>query len=420
MTPYLTVSERSLPMAMLPRLAVPAYTTSPLTRHSDAGAEAAPGETGLSPAALNAIERDLERLYGTGMSPGVALHLRHRGQTVLDRALGYADPDLGTPLTVDTPICLFSASKAVTAMLVHHLAEQGALDLHQRVSHYLPEYGQAGKHRTTLMHVLTHRAGVPRIREPVTPEDLFDYDRIMTLMSRARPEKPGRQQAYHAITAGFVLGEVIRRVTGASIDELLDRVIRQPMGMRHFTFGLAAPSVAPARNVATGLQLAPVDSFLRHAVGGGLQEVVEISNDPRFLDATIPAGNLYATAEEASRFFQMLLDDGRYGDQQLFHPDTVRRAVGRTGRGGRIDRTLMLPLEFSPGFMLGARRISLYGPGTANAFGHLGFISIYCWADPDRDLSGALLTTGKAVLGAHFPALFKLQYTINKATLLAT
>ena len=402
-------------MAMLPRLAVP-YTAVPLSRQRDRGPEAMPAHTGLSAGALAAVESDLQRLYRTGMSPGIALHVRHKGVSVLDRALGDADPMAGIPLTVDTPICLFSASKAVTAMLVHHLVEQGVLDLNERVCHYVPEYGQAGKHRTTLMHVLTHRAGVPRIREPVSPEDLFDYDRIMTLMSRARPEKPGRQQAYHAITAGFVLGEVIKRVTGESIDALLDRVIRKPMDMRYFSYGLQDPAVAPARNMATGLQGLPLDMFLRHAVGAGLREVVDVSNDPRFLDATIPAGNLFATAEEASRFFQMLLDGGRYGDRQLFHPDTVRRATGRTGRGGRIDRTLMLPLEFSPGFMLGARRISLYGPGTPSAFGHLGFISIYCWADPDRDLSVALLTTGKAVIGPHFPALLKLQYTLNKVT----
>lgn len=406
-------------MAMLPRLPTAPYATASLSDARDIGAEADPRTAGLTTHAIDAIDQGLERLYASGMSPGIALHLRRHGKSVFDRALGHADTDI--PMTVDTPVCLFSASKAVTAMLIHHLAEQGVLDLHQRVSHYLPEYGQAGKHRTTLMHVLTHRAGVPRIREPVSPEDLFDYERIMTLMSRAAPEKPGRQQAYHAITAGFVLGEVITRVTGESVNQLLDRVIRKPMGMRHFSFGMAndsaAPITAPAKNVATGLQLKPVDAFLRHAVGAGLQEVVDVSNDPRFLDVTIPAGNLFATAEEASRFFQMLLDGGRYGDQQLFHPDTVARAVGRTGRGGRLDRTLMLPLEFSPGFMLGARAISLYGPGTQNAFGHLGFISIYCWADPDRALSGALLTTGKAVLGTHFPALLRLQHTINKQML---
>ncbi|AFT69710.1 Beta-lactamase class C [Alloalcanivorax dieselolei B5] len=406
------------------RLSLPAgFSASavPVPRHltpvTDRGDECAAAEAGLRPQQVATIWRHTRALYRTGMNPAIALCLRRRGQVFLDRTLGYADAGQQRLLTTDTPICLFSASKAVTAMLVHHLAEQGELDLDRPVCHYIPEYGAMGKHRTTLMHVLTHRAGVPRIHEPVAAEDLFDYDRIMTLLCRAKPENPGRQQAYHAITAGFVLGEVIRRVTGESIDALLDRVIRRPMGMRYFTYGLREPAVAPAKNAVTGLQLSPVNAFLTHAVGAPLDEVVDLSNDPRFLDATIPAGNLYATAEEASRFFQMLLNDGRYQDQQLFRPETVRFATGRAAtKGGRLDRTLMVPLAFSPGFMLGARALSLYGPGTSNAFGHLGFISIYCWADRDRDLAGALLTTGKAALGRHFPALLKLQMAINRHT----
>src|SRR5690606_15124848 len=138
------------------------------------------------------------------------------------------------------------------------------------------------------------------------------------------------------------------------------------MGMRYFRFGLGDEGLPAAKNAATGLQLSAVDRFLTHAVGGGLGEVVDVSNDPRFQQVTIPAGNLYATAEEATRFFQMLLDDGRYQGQQLFRPETVRMATGHTGRGGRVDRTLMLPLEFSPGFMLGGRVLSVYGPGTPN------------------------------------------------------
>src|SRR5690606_41977454 len=125
------------------------------------------------------------------------------------------------------------------------------------------------------------------------------------------------------------------------------------MGMRYFRFGLGDEGLPAAKNAATGLQLPPVDRFLKHAVGGGLREVVDVSNDPRFRQVTIPAGNLYATAEEASRFFQMLLDDGRYQDRQLFRPQTVRLATGRTGRGGRVVRTPLLPLEFSPVLMLG-------------------------------------------------------------------
>ena len=186
------------------------------------------------------------------------------------------------------------------------------------------------------------------------------------------------------------------------------------MGMKYFTFGQTGPE--RARDVSTGVPMKLVDLFLTYAVGGSIDEVVEVTNDDRFQDIIVPAGNLYATAEEASRFFQMLLNDGYYEGQQIFKPETVARALQPAYHRPRFDRSLFLPLNFSSGFMLGNRGMGMFGPGAPHAFGHLGFISIYCWADPQRALSGALLTTGKGVVGPHLPALFGLQHTINRHT----
>lgn len=384
------------------------------------GNEAPLTESGLSEANRDRIWRDLKRLYRTGMFPGVALALRRHGALFMDRTLGHArglyphsSGDQPEVLTPDTPICLFSASKAVTAMLVHHLAEQGQLSLNDRVSRFFPEYGQHGKERTTIAQLLSHRAGIPRIQEDVDPEALFHPDQVMELLCRARPQKLGREQAYHAITAGFILGEVVERVSGESLNAVLDRVIRKPLGMEHFSFGLEGPTAA--ENVVTGLKMSPpMNRYMKHAVGSTLEEVVALSNDPRFRDVVIPAGNLYATAEECTRFYQMLLNGGRWGDQQVFQPETVANAIRPVARRPRIDRTLLFPLRYSHGFMLGQQTLSLYGPGTPEAFGHLGFITIFTWADPQRDLTGALLTTGKTMLGTHFPALLKLQWDINR------
>lgn len=376
--------------------------------------------TGDRARARDVVWRDLQKLYRSGMFPGVGFCLRHQGQVVLDRTLGHAsghyphyrdaEPEVLTP---DTPICLFSASKAVTAMLIHHLVETGDVSLNDRVTRFFPTYGRHGKDRTTLAHLLTHRAGIPRIDEDVEPETLFQPDRIMELLCRAKPVGLGQQQSYHALTGGFILGEVVERVTGESLNTVLDRVIRQPLDMTHFRFGLEGPDAAD--NVVTGLKTTGLlDRYMRHAVGTGLEEVVALSNDPRFRDVVIPAGNLYATAEEASRFYQMLLNGGEWQGRQVFRPETVARAIAPASRRARLDRTLLFPLRYSHGFMLGERLLSLYGPGTRLAFGHLGFITIITWADPQRDLAGALLTTGKTVIGTHLPALLKFQYDINR------
>src|SRR5699024_7996004 len=236
-------------------------------------------------------------------------HLHHKGEPVYHRALGYKNPELGQPLTLDTPICLFSASKAITALLVHHLVTQGELELSKPVAHYLPSYGQNGKHRTTLQHLLTHRAGIARPPKDTPHEVLFQPEAILKLLYEAEPMNPGRQQAYHAVSAGFVLGVLIEEITGKTLNQYLDEVVRQPMGMKYFTYGLDA-QYEPAMNVATGMPSAVLNRFLEHAVGTDLETVVDISNTPEFRQTTIPAGNLYATAEETSRFFQMLLSDG--------------------------------------------------------------------------------------------------------------
>lgn len=381
------------------------------------GTERPPARGGLDEQDVNAIWGAVRGLYRTGVNPGIALCLRREGEVILDRTIGYRDTAGTEVLSPDTPVCLFSASKAVTAMLTHHLVETGALRLDDPVVRYVPEYGRNGKQHTTILHLLNHRAGLPRLRHANDPELLFDLDRVRQMLYDAAPETPtGSTQAYHAITAGFILGEVIERVTGEPLNAVLDRVIRQPLGMKYFTFGIGR-EVPVAENAVSGLKLVPpVSSLVRHAVGATLEQVVEVSNDPRFRDLVIPAGNLYATAEEASRFFQMLLDLGRWQDRQVFHPDTVRNAV-RGARRPAFDRSLMIPLRFSAGLMRGNPGISLFGPGAPRAFGHLGFINILCWADPERKLSGALLTTGKGALGPHFPGMMWLQHVINRHTL---
>ncbi|ASK33385.1 hypothetical protein CEK62_02780 [Alcanivorax sp. N3-2A] len=405
-------------MALAPRVRrLLSAERTPIPRHlsdiTTLGDECPARDAALSEPGVEAIWRATKALYRGGMSPGIGLCLRRRGQVFLDRGLGYADLESGRLLTPNTPVCLFSASKSITAMLVHHLVEQGLVNLDDPVTRYLPAYGQQGKGDTTLRHLLTHRAGIPRPDQPVEPDILFRPREILDLLCAARPTAFGAQ-AYHAITAGFVLGAVVEAVTGESLNATLDRVIRQPMGMRYFTYGGTGPE--RARDVVTGMPMKLVDLFLNHAVGGTLDAVVRVTNDERFQNAVIPAGNLYATAEEASRFFQMLLNGGVWNGQRLFREETVAQALQPASRRPRFDRTLMLALNFSAGFMLGNRGISLFGPAAPRAFGHLGFISIYCWADPQRKLSGALLTTGKGLIGPHLPALLSLQHTINRVT----
>ncbi len=386
----------------------------------DIAEEAAAEAGGMLPKQVQQIWSAVEQLYRTGNHPQISFCLRRQGQVLLNRSIGFArghGPD-DTPDTTrlaaktTTPICLFSASKLITAMLVHILDEEGSLNLLDPISYYIPEYAQKGKRHTTIFHLLSHRGGIPRLEGDIDPEFLFDKDEILRRLYTARAmSASGSQLAYHAITAGYILGEVIERVTQKPLSDFLQERVAIPMGMRCFNYGVAEqfrPEVA--LNYKTGFySKVGTDQYLKHVLGGNLDTAVKITNDSRFMDGICPAANIYTSAEEIGRFFEMLLNGGEYQGQRIMTPETVFRSTLPTS-GLTFDRSLLAPMRYALGPMLGNNPFGLFGPMTGQAFGHLGFSNNICWADPERDISVALLTTGKSVVGTHLPALLNVLF----------
>jgi CubicO group peptidase (beta-lactamase class C family) len=146
---------------------------------------------------------------------------------------------------------------------------------------------------------------------------------------------------------------------------------------------------------------------MTRALGLPIDELTELSNDPRLLTGIVPAGNVIATANEMSRFMDLLRAGGTLDGVTVMQPRTVRRAIVETSYH-ELDWTLGFPLRYSYGFMLGAKTLSLYGPDTDEAFGHLGFTNVSMWADPRRELAVGFITSGKPVLGPHLDALWRL------------
>ena len=380
----------------------------------------------LRPKSQAAIWHAVERLYHSGAYPGLAFCMRRNGHIVFNRALGHArgngpqEPPSAPQqlLTPDSPICLFSASKAVTAVLAHLLAEEGGIDLDKPVAYYIPEFGAAGKSATTVAQVLAHRGGFPTLDLPaenLQPELLMDWARIVKIICEA-PPTPGRKEkmSYHAVTGGFIVAEIIQRVTNKPVADYLDKRIRKPLGMKYFTYGLE-PKYRDrvALNYEAGTKVRfPISVILEKALMAPMERVVEVSNSNVFMEAVIPAGNIYSTAEELSRFYQLLLNGGEWNGKQLIQRKTIERAVRPAGSMS-IDRTLNMPMLYSEGMMMGGP-VSLYGPNTTGAYGHLGFLNILGWADPARNISVSILTTGKAVLGTHLISLVRVLSTISR------
>jgi CubicO group peptidase (beta-lactamase class C family) len=302
---------------------------------------------------------------------------------------------------------VYSTSKAITAMVIHMLDERGQLHIGDRVADYIPEYAAHGKGSITIAHVLSHRAGVASFpRKAMDLDRLGDRDFIVKALCDASPvARPGKVQAYHAISGGYILGEIVHRVTGKSIRSVLAKEILDPLGFRWTNYGVLKKDVPKvATNYVTGLPLLPpFSTLLTRALGAPLDTIVEMSNDPRFLTAVIPAGSLVTTANELSRFFEIFRAGGELDGVRIMEPRTIRRALSEQSYL-EVDFSLGFPTRFSYGLMLGAKLLSIYGPDTEHAFGHLGFTSIIGWADSERALSGAVITNGKSV----FPGLLDL------------
>lgn len=412
----------ALPRCLWTRVRVPDDLTA-VTR-VDREAETDPYDAGMTAEGRERIWAAVEHLFRGAVHPAITMVLRRRGRVVLKRSIGCVRGNLPgdgeTPVVIqpDSPVGLFSASKAISALLVHKLVDDGVLSLDDRVVDYIPEFAPHGKDRVTVRGLLAHRAGIPDVPhvEP-TPELLRQWDHIIDLLCRAKPFDPDfGKQAYHALSAGFIIGELVRRASGRELPDVLRDWIAGPLKLRYTTFGLA-PELRPLApvNALTGPRpFWPISTYAKHAVGVSFSAAVRASNDEAFLSTVVPAGNIYASADDASRVFQMLLNGGELDGVRVLKPETVADAIRPVGPR-QLDRTLLLPLRFSPGFMLGSDPVGLYGPRSAGAFGHLGFVTVLCWADPARELSVAFLNTGKAMAPAILTRLVGVLRAIAQA-----
>jgi CubicO group peptidase (beta-lactamase class C family) len=386
--------------------------------------EADPQDAGMTREGVEKIWKAALSLYRSGAHPAVAVCLRRNGVVVLDRAVGHArgngpKDDKDTPkvlATPETPFIVYSISKAITAVVVHLLDERGALHIGDRVSEYIPEFAAQGKEGITIAQVLAHRSGIPSLpREAIDLDRIVEEGFILEHLYAAKPStRPGRSLAYHATSGGFILAEVVRRATGQDIRQVLEAEILEPLNFRWTNYGVAPEDIdLVARDAVTGPPvLPPLSNLLTRALGLPLDDLVELTTDPRFLHTIVPAANVVTTANELSRFFELMRRGGELDGLQILEPRTIRRALTEQSHL-EVDLSLGFPTRFSLGLMLGAKRLSLYGFDTDEAFGHLGFTNMMGWADPERAISAGVMTSGKPAL---YPELHRFYGLLTRIT----
>jgi CubicO group peptidase (beta-lactamase class C family) len=345
--------------------------------------------------------------YAAGMQPAIQVCLRRNGKVILDRAIGHgwgtgpADPVDAEqiPVRTSTPFCVYSAAKAITTTVTHMLAERGAFSLEDRVCDYLPNYTSHGKDRTTIRHVVTHSAGIPFATGPKPDlKRMDDSEYARDMLSRMKPVyRPGLVHIYHGVTWGPLMREIISAATGRSIRDILADEILGPLGFRWTNYGVApedVPLVAPSH--VTGKPLpAPIAKAFKTAVGGTPQQIIPFSNTREFLTGVVPSSNTVSNAHELSRFAEILCRGGELDGVRVLSPETLRAATKQARRLRPDLATGLAPMRWGTGYMLGSKRFGPFGRDAAGAFGHTGLTDIAMWADPQRALSVAVISSGK-------------------------
>ncbi|HVN83447.1 MAG TPA: serine hydrolase domain-containing protein [Candidatus Binatia bacterium] len=363
------------------------------------------------------VLRDQLRRY----SGGAAVCVYHRGECVVDIWGGFRDA-VGTPWARDTMAPSFSTTKGVASTLVHVMVDRGLLDYDERVAKYWPEFAQAGKHGITLRQVLAHQSGLYHIRQMVDhAERMLDWDYMVRAIERTPPiHKPGTRTGYHGLTYGFLVGEILKRVTGRSFSQLVQDEIAAPLGLDGMyvgapaeALGRAAQLMWPARRLfAANLPLAPTGG-LRGAIffqaAAGIEGALRLAGvhidvksildalAPRgisafdfgadaTLRAAIPAANGLFTARALARLYAALANGGEIDGVRLLSQRTLTRA---TQVQNPARRQVVVPFDMR--WRLGYHGVATTRGVPRRAFGHFGFGGSGAWADPRRNLAVALI-----------------------------
>ena len=311
------------------------------------------------------------------------------GRPVVDLWAGYADAARTRPWMRDTIVNVASTTKGLTAICAHRLVDRGLLDLEAPVASYWPEFAQAGKAAIPVHFLLSHRAGLPAIDTPLPTEAFYDWDQMTRALAAQKPWwKPGTQHGYHAFTFGWLVGEVVRRITGKSLGTYWREEVAEPLGL-DCHIGLSAEHDA---RVAEFIPIPPglPDLEQEFAKNAGPMVQKALNNPPKTVAdmntlawrrAEIPAGNAHTNARALARVYGALACEGELDGVQVLSPESIARA--RTEQASGPDAVLFgLPSRFGLGFSLPLEGMASWSP-SASAFGHPGAGGSLGFADPE-------------------------------------
>ncbi|SPE47670.1 Beta-lactamase precursor [Streptomyces netropsis] len=286
---------------------------------------------------------------GADVGASVAVHLD--GEPVVDLWGGYADPARTRPWERDTLTNVWSMTKTMTALCALVLVDRGELDLRAPVGKYWPEFGTAGKDHIEIRHLLGHTAGLPDWDRPMTLGDLCDWEKATSLLARQKPRwLPGTASGYHRFTHGFLIGEVIRRISQQTVGTFFADQIAAPLDA-DFHIGLPAEDDHRVSEVIPAPGPAP-EANPRVTIPVGPYVTAQDTWTTQWHRAEIPAAAGYGNARSVAAIQSVLTSGGRTASTRLLSEATCRAVFEEQSHG--IDLVLGIPLRFGIGYALNA------------------------------------------------------------------
>lgn len=365
---------------------------------------------GTVEAGYEPVREAFERNFVENGDIGAGFCLYVDGAKVVDLTGGVRDTD-GTAYDDTTLQLVFSSTKGVTATCAHLLAQRGELDLDAPVADYWPEFSAAGKADIPVRWLLSHQAGLVDVDRAMTVEEALDWTTICDALADSPPLwEPGTGYGYHAVTYGWLVGEVVRRVAGVDFGEFVRREISEPLGLdlwvglpdgeQHRVSPLinsgmpGLPAAEPAGDADSQTDAPSLVGMLDMLLGegnllgraltapGGAFTDDQVWNEARVRSAQIPAANGVTNAASLARMYAALVSE--VDGVRLLDADTLERAIAPQVSGPSTVPLLDIP--FALGFMTHSPLSPLLN---GRSFGHYGAGGSLGFADPDRRVAGA-------------------------------
>jgi len=329
---------------------------------------------------------------------GAAFSVWQNGKPLIDLYGGFCDAARENPWTPDTVVLVWSATKGIGSACVLHALQQQKIELNQPVAELWPEFGQAGKNKITFGQLLSHQGGLCALDQRV---DALDYHGVIRALEAQAPLwPPGTGHGYHARTFGFLLDELMRRITGRTLSDYWQENFARPLAL-DFWIGLPEElnsRVATIYAAKSGKPPEPAKFYRDLVTPGTLARktftspyglnVISKMNDPYIRAQPIVSFGGIGSASALAKFYSMLANGGELNGQTFFSPKTIERMTTTLSDG--IDRIFQIPTAFSAGFMKDSREVArrMFGP-SPTSFGHPGAGGSHAFADPENKIACA-------------------------------